>query len=114
MKTNELVNQLLAGNHLNDEEIKEAKELIYRLENSLRKNLPKFTPEDFTKISNDVNGNPRYVCHFLKFSNNYNEALKIARKFGGGKFHNKQYGGGIKFQEYSIQDLCNQLNKEVI
>ena len=47
---------------------------------------------DFTRIKNDTNGNPRYVCHFLNLinsreelpvSNKYEIALKRARQFGG-------------------------------
>lgn len=86
---------------------------------------------EFTRINNDVNGNPRYVCHFLnlltdaergysytnsvtndsqlhslKLSLNekYAIAVKRANKLGGRKFHNKQYGGGIVFQSYNIAD----------
>lgn len=77
----------------------------------------KIKPDDFTRIKNDVNGNPRYVLHYIKLANNsnggYEEALNIARKHGGSKFHNKQYGGGIVFTEYSIRDLCESLNAEM-
>jgi hypothetical protein len=31
--------------------------------------------------------------------------LKRARKIGGKKFHNKQFGGGIVFQSYSDNEL---------
>lgn len=55
------------------------------------------TKINFTRVNGDVYGNPRYVCHFLNLSENYNEALKIAHKIGGRKFNNKQYGGGIAF-----------------
>lgn len=75
---------------------------------------------DFTRINNDVNGNPRFVCHFLAFINEgdktkadrrgmgsiseqYVIALNKARQLGGRKFHNKQYGGGIVFQMYDGQ-----------
>ena len=34
----------------------------------------------------------------------YSTALYNAKKIGGKKFHNKQYGGGIVFQSYNIQD----------
>jgi len=67
---------------------------------------------EFTRVNNDVNGNPRYVCHFLNFiaggenlydvDTKYNLALSRAKKIGGRKFHNKQYGGGIVFQSYNI------------
>lgn len=88
---------------------------------------------DFTRINNDTNGNPRYVCHFLNFVKDsdfipgtkdmtpdeatqyiygmsktnyaYKLACKRANKIGGRKFHNKQYGGGIVFQSYNIADL---------
>ena len=89
------------------------------------------TPEDFTKIKHDVNGNPRYVLHFLKLNSDaeldaqpwidvptkYNLALSRAHKANGRKFHNKQFGGGIVFQEYSLPHLCktlNELRSEVI
>jgi len=71
----------------------------------------------FTRINNDTNGNPRYVCHFLNLlteieynnydisvSDKYNMALQRAKKIGGKKFHNKQYGGGIVFQSYNISE----------
>lgn len=60
---------------------------------------------EFKKINNDSNGNPRYVFHFLNLANNYKDAIKIANSFGGRKFHNKQYGGGIVCQSYNLQDL---------
>ena len=73
-----------------------------------------------TRVNNDVNGNPRYVVHFLEFLNNeensflpfskkYEYALKKAKKIGGRKFHNKQYGGGIVFQSYNTDNLKEQI-----
>ena len=74
----------------------------------------------FTRVNNDVNGNPRYVFHFLNLitdkdnynslgewvniGNKYNIALQRAKEIGGKKFHNKQYGGGIVIQSYNIQE----------
>ena len=79
------------------------------------------TQENFTRINNDSNGNPRYVCHFLNFSSpvdrdadstvRYSLAVHRARKLGGKRFHNKQYGGGIVFQCFNLQDLCDMINK---
>lgn len=92
---------------------------------------------EFTRINNDTNGNPRYVCHFLAFitpeddaridaesqmpgykfgrilyalDEKYKLAVKRANKLGGRKFHNKQYGGGVSFQSYNIKDLEKQIN----
>lgn len=78
------------------------------------------TPDQFTRINNDTNGNPRYVCHFLNFNkkedfgtvdDKYYTALTRANKIGGRKFHNKQYGGGIAFQSYNIQATCDAINE---
>ena len=76
------------------------------------------TKIEWTRVRSDVNGNPRYVCHFLNLntreeinqtgkdwidvSTKYQIAVKRANKIGGRKFHNKQYGGGIVFQSYSL------------
>jgi hypothetical protein len=71
---------------------------------------------DWTRINNDTNGNPRYVIHFLNLNtkeelqsittdNKYNLALTRAKKIGGRKYHNKQYGGGIVFVSYSLPEL---------
>lgn len=89
----------------------------------------KTTKIDFTRVKKDVNGNPRYVCHFLNLINEkdedeikadfaatlardpykltglkYEHALYKAKKIDGRKFHNKQYGGGIVFKSYNIAD----------
>ena len=82
---------------------------------------------EFTRIKNDVNGNPRYVCHFLNLntraeldasgaewigiSEKYAFALNRARKIGGRKFHNKQYGGGIVFQCYGPDDIVPHIER---
>lgn len=83
---------------------------------------------DFTRINNDTNGNPRYVCHFLNLLSDkeqdeiranakpfqsvndmYSEAIFKAKKIGGKKYHNKQYGGGIVFQSYNIHKTENDI-----
>lgn len=78
---------------------------------------------NWTRIKNDTNGNPRYVCHFLNLlpdyikdggdgvSIKYERALKLARAIGGKKFHNKQYGGGIVFQSYNLKETETQIKK---
>lgn len=75
---------------------------------------------DWTRINNDVNGNPRYVCHFtsipvtdeeinrqsgvFKTIKRYKAATKKANKIGGKRYHTKTYGGGIVFQSYNLYD----------
>jgi hypothetical protein len=84
---------------------------------------------EFTRIKNDVNGNPRYVVHFLNlltekekefkpggYKSDYAVAVKRANKIGGRKYHAKAYGGGIVFQSYCIrqleQDIIDLVKKE--
>lgn len=80
------------------------------------------TPNDFTRIRNDINGNPRYVCHFLhldvhgwqsnlSLSHRYEIAVKLGNALGGRKYHTKGYGGGIVFQSYSLDELCKHINR---
>ena len=70
---------------------------------------------DFTRVNNDVNGNPRYVCHFFDLLSTadresgagipelYELAVKNSRQFGGKKYRGRDYGGGIAFQSYNIE-----------
>ena len=75
-------------------------------------------PISFTKVNHDVNGNPRYVTHFLNLLDkdyvspgNYNDAIYNARKCGGQKYRAKWYGGGILFSTYSLDSLVSEINK---
>lgn len=88
----------------------------------------------FKQVNNDVNGNSRYVCHFtnlltqqdreelplsdsptFKVIDNiaarYNRALQRAKKIGGRKFHNKQYGGGIVFAGLNPQQIAQRIEE---
>ena len=74
---------------------------------------------EFTRIDNDINGNPRYVCHFLNLVSEaedketphglnrinilYSAALYRSKQLGGKKYNNKKYGGGIVFQSNNIR-----------
>jgi hypothetical protein len=74
---------------------------------------------NFYRLDNDVNGNPRYVCHFLNFikqgeacydiASGYIIALKRSRVLGGRKFHNKQFGGGIVLQSFNLQETAEKI-----
>lgn len=80
---------------------------------------------EWARVNNDVNGNPRYVCHYLNLltqaekDNNdwqvrkYDLALARASRIGGRKFHNKQYGGGIVFQSYNLQETESAIARAI-
>lgn len=60
------------------------------------------TDVEYVRINNDVNGNPRYIIHFLDIADTYTEALNISRKIGGKKYRGKDFGGGIVIQSYNL------------
>jgi hypothetical protein len=71
------------------------------------------------RINNDVNGNPRYVVHFLDLLNegerqgldvlqSFDLALKKARKVGGKIYRGKDFGGGIVLQSYNILETLKK------
>ena len=73
---------------------------------------------EFTRVNNDFSGNPRYVTHFFSFLNedeqtisNYNLAVKRANKLGGKKYRGSDFGGGIVFQSYSLDDLRKKISE---
>lgn len=97
--------------------------LSYELVSKFRQLTACYTSDDLTRVNNDINGNPRYVIHYLAllteeeckthgFDTRYDYAVKKAKKlFGGRRFHNKQYGGGIVFQSYSVDTELRIINE---
>lgn len=86
---------------------------------------------ELKQIMPDINGNPRYVCHFLLLANDndrikandmvkdgkelfsvdalYKIILKKSNLIGGKKYHNKSYGGGIVFSRTNKEKLIDEL-----
>lgn len=68
---------------------------------------------DWIRLANDVNGNPRFACHFLDLepardytlplSTRYARVVAAANTVGGRKYHTKRIGGGVVFQAYECQ-----------
>ena len=97
-----------------NDELKRAK-AIAEIEDQLNRN----------RQSLDANGNPRYAIHFNHmFSDKeyseqilrsesveerYVKAVFRAKKIGGKRFHNKQFGGGIIFQSYNNRTLAEKI-----
>lgn len=74
---------------------------------------------EYKRINNDVNGNPRYVFHFLGFlgtevgtiEERFNIALKKARTLGGKAYKGKDFGGGIVIQTYDLEATIERINR---
>lgn len=59
------------------------------------------------RVKNDVNGNPRYVVSFMSVGTRYNEPLY--NKVGFSKYRGKEFGGGLVFTSYSLEDDFNRM-----
>lgn len=76
---------------------------------------------EYKRVNNDINGNPRYVFHFLEFLNTeeafkpftemYNLAIKKAKTIGGKVYRGKDFGGGIVLQSYNIGQTIKQIQE---
>ena len=61
-------------------------------------------------INNDVNGNARYVIHYLALGiDNYGDVSK----YGFKKYRAKWYGGGIVFQAVNLEDKLKYMIETV-
>ncbi|BCG66275.1 TreK [Staphylococcus phage vB_SsapH-Golestan101-M] len=56
------------------------------------------------RIENDVNGNPRYVVHFLYLDIKLSDYDNINKLYSFKKYRAKWFGGGVVFQSYNIAD----------
>lgn len=61
------------------------------------------------RVDNDINGNPRYVIHFLSIADTYEDGVKLIRKIGGRKYKAKWFGGGLIFSSYNILEDLKQI-----
>lgn len=70
------------------------------------------TIESFVQISNDVDGNPRFIMSWIGLGfNSYITALCVMRQIGGKEFIAQfEHGRGIVFTSYNIQVTCNNVN----
>jgi hypothetical protein len=54
----------------------------------------------YYRIDNDLNGNPRYVTHFLDLGIKPNDYGKVP---GLSKYRGKWFGGGYVIQSYNLE-----------
>lgn len=109
MENIQILKQLLNRQHLSPKELETAENLVCRMRTEIESRKPRKI--DFTRVNSDTYGNPRYVCHFTEIHDDYGTAVKMANSIGGRKFNNKQYGGGVVFQSYNIDDLNDRIIK---
>lgn len=62
------------------------------------KDTTSINPENFTRIANDINGNPRYVCHYSHFIADIDRAPKGPSKT---TFSQRNHKGKIVYTKIS-------------
>ena len=70
-----------------------------------------FNDQPFYRIKNDVNGNPRYVLHFLAFARSYADAYPIARAAGFTAYRGRDFGGCFVTQSYSLKETSSVIQR---
>ena len=73
------------------------------------KKLVSVNTAKFFKIKNDINGNPRYMCHYRELSENWCRAIALAKTIGGRPHRSKYYKEGIVFTTYNIQEISKSI-----
>ena len=75
---------------------------------------------EFYRITNDINGNPRYIVHFLAFITyqeteklSFDETFELARKraneIGFSKYRGKSFDGGFVGQSYNLENTAERI-----
>lgn len=67
--------------------------------------------QQMQRVDNDVNGNPRYVLHYLAFDNDYATAKEIANSLGWSVYRAKSHGGCFVGQSYSTEAEAHYIAK---
>ena len=73
----------------------------------------------FYRVNSDIYGNPRYVVHYLCLltddekaeGKRYDFAAKRANRIGGAKYRGREFGGGIVFQSYNIDNTAEAIDR---
>jgi hypothetical protein len=67
--------------------------------------------DEFFRVSNDSNGHPRYVTHYLAFLEDnelgvgdYDIAKKRAQKLGFKVYRGKDFGGGFVTSSFNLEN----------
>ena len=64
---------------------------------------------DFFRVNNDVNGNPRYVIHFLAFDSDYDKAKVLANSIGFRVYRGRDFGGGFVSMSYNLENTAERI-----
>jgi hypothetical protein len=64
------------------------------------------------RVNNCVNGNPRYVIHWLTLGLDDYASSQLTRSLGLSLYRAKWFGGGLVFSSYSIErDVAEMIQR---
>ena len=66
---------------------------------------------EYKRITNCINGNPRYAVHFLQIDDDYLTALNSSRLIGGKKSRAKDLQGFIIISSYNLASDLSRIIK---
>ena len=79
-------------------------------------NLEAQFDNEFYRVNNDSNGNPRYVTHYLAFLNDselglddYAIAKQRANKLGFKVYRGRDFGGGFVTTSYNLENEIERI-----
>ena len=61
------------------------------------------------RYGNDVNGNPRYLVHYLMIDLPDHVSTDKTRQAGLTRYHGRAFGGGYRFTSYNIEATVNRI-----
>jgi len=61
------------------------------------------------RYGNDVNGNPRYLVHYLMIDLPDYISTDKTRQAGLTKYHGRAFGGGYRFTSYNVEETVNKI-----
>lgn len=67
------------------------------------------TENSFTRLDNDINGNPRYYVPIYLFPEGLGD--KLRRSMGLTKYRGKKYGAGYTVQSYNLAHTISHINE---
>lgn len=72
--------------------------------------MRKIKAQDFVRIDNDINGNPRYYIEYALF---YDVNMSDKKRLSAGleKYRGKKYGSGFVVQSYNLEHTADFINQ---
>ena len=65
----------------------------------------------FTRVTSDINGNPRYVFSWTHLADTLERAIEVGKFIGAKRYRGKDFGGGLVIQSFNLQFDANLIKQ---